>query len=141
MRPIFHHAFTVLDLEATRKFYGELLGLTPGRRANDKVSVDYDFFGHHIVAHATDGDSADAQRRVTDGEAFRIRHFGVILDWTDFEGLADRLREKGAKFLVEPRVLHEGEAREEALMMLWDPSGNAIEFKTFRDLRHLFGTA
>jgi extradiol dioxygenase family protein len=141
MQPIFHHAFTVLDLEATRHFYGELLGLEPGRRANDRASVDYDFFGHHIVAHVVSGDGADVQHRAVEGDMFRIRHFGLILGWQEFERLADRLRSKGVRFLVEPLVRFEGEAREEALMMLKDPSGNAIEFKTFRDVGHLFGTA
>jgi extradiol dioxygenase family protein len=132
--PIFHHAFTVCDLEATRHFYSEVLGLRPARRARHDASVDYDFFGHHIIAHLASG-------QATAGSDYRTRHFGVVLDWQAFEHLAGRLRAKGVTFLVAPHVRHGGEPREEALMMLQDPSGNAIEFKTFRDIGHLFGTA
>jgi|SRR6266542_6968154 len=140
-RPIFHHAFTVLDLEATRHFYGEVLGLRPGRRAHDQRSVDYEFFGHHIVAHLLSGNDGDVHRKSVAGEKFRIKHFGLVLRWWEFERLAERLRARGVAFLVEPRVLHKGQPREETLMMLQDPSGNAIEFKAFRDIAHLFATA
>ena len=138
---IFHNAFEVTDLGATRRFYGDLLGCPTGRRRDHPASVDFDFFGHHIVCHLAAGEAGDEVRSTNLASDLRHRHFGVILEWPAWEALAERLRGAGVEFLVEPQTRYVGEPQEEALLMLRDPSGNALEFKTFRDVRHLFGTA
>ncbi len=138
--PPFHHAFPVSNLEETRRFYSGVLGCAEARRTSRRESVDFDFFGHHIVAHLVEGEDVSIHRRAAAGANLAVRHFGVVLPWQDWEALADRLRQAGATFAYEPRVRHKGEPREEALMLLFDPSGNGIEFKTFRDLNYLLGS-
>jgi uncharacterized protein len=134
---VFHHAFPVRDLVATRDFYGRVLGCSVGRRDSERA-VDFDFFGHHVIAHLVDGGAADLHRQAADGASVAVRHFGVVIPWDEWEALVDRLRAQRVPFIVEPEVRHPGEPREEALMLVADPSGNGIEFKTFRDRRFLF---
>ncbi len=134
-RPPFHLAFPVRDLEAARRFYGGLLGLPEGRSA--ERWVDFDLFGHQLSAHLVDADEPPATNPV-DGDDVPVRHFGAVLAWDDWHALAARLRAAGARFLIEPRVRFRGEVGEQATFFLRDPSGNALEFKSFRDPGRLF---
>ncbi len=134
----FHIAFPVSDLAAAREFYGGVMGCREGRSTADWV--DFDLFGHQIVAHlqpemptpAVAGSSSVDQLRVP------IPHFGVVLTLPEFHALARRLTQAGVRFLVEPTVRFEGQAGEQATMFLLDPAGNALEFKAFADMAGLF---
>jgi extradiol dioxygenase family protein len=137
LRP-FHLAFPVHDLAEARRFYGELLGCREGRSAEDWI--DFDFFGHQIVAHRVDGGGGDAGGNPVDGHAVPVPHFGVVLTMTDFQDLAERLRAAGARFEIEPYIRFQGEPGEQATMFFRDPSGNAIEMKAFARLDALFAT-
>lgn len=138
-RCVFHHAFPVDDLEATRRFYGEVLHCSTARRDSDRA-VDFDFFGHHVIAHLVEGEPLAAHRAAGGPANVQVRHFGVVLPWRDWQALADRLTGEGLEFIVDPHVRREGHPDEEALMLLADPSGNVLEFKALRDLASLFGT-
>jgi extradiol dioxygenase family protein len=134
--PPFHLAFPVHDLEAARAFYGGLLGCAEGRSAEDWV--DFDFFGHQIVAHL---DPAMAPRRhhnPVDDHDVPVPHFGAVLAMDAWQGLADRLREAGADFVIAPTVRFRGQAGEQATMFFLDPSGNALEIKAMREPANLF---
>ncbi len=131
----FHLAFPVTDLAAARAFYGELLGCPEGRSAADWV--DFDFYGHQIVTHLAPPETA-AVTNVVDGKNVPVRHFGVVLDWDDWQALAERLRTAGVTFVIEPGIRFAGQVGEQATMFFLDPSGNALEFKAFRDPARLF---
>lgn len=136
-RPPFHLAFPVHDLAAARAFYGELLGCPEGR--SSAAWVDFDLHGHQIVAHLHPrAAAADAAANEVDGEQVPVRHFGLVLEWDAWEALVARLRDAGQRFLVEPGVRFAGEVGEQATCFVRDPSGNALEFKAFRDPRALF---
>jgi hypothetical protein len=135
MQP-FHLAFPVRDLASTRAFYGELLGLAEGRSA--ERWIDYDLHGHQISAHvAPEACHAEALNEV-DGDGVPVRHFGVVLAWEDWHALAQRLATRGTPFRIAPRIRFRGEVGEQATFFLVDPSGNALEFKAFRDPARLF---
>ena len=136
-RPPFHLAFPVHDLEAARAFYGGLLGCPEGR-SSDRW-VDFDLFGHQIVAHL-DGESVRPREvsNPVDGHQVPVPHFGVVLSLEDFERLAARLQAAEVSFVIEPYVRFRGLPGEQATMFLYDPSMNALEFKAFRDLESLF---
>jgi uncharacterized protein len=127
--PRFHLAFPVRDLSEARTFYGNLLGCREGRSSHDWV--DFDFFGHQIVAHLTASRAEDQAHNVVDGEEVPVRHFGVILSLQDWQELADKLRAKDAKFVMEPQIRFKDSPGEQATFFLNDPSGNALEFKAF----------
>lgn len=129
-RPRFHLAFPVHDLPAARAFYEGLLGCGVGR--TDARWVDFDFFGHQITAHLVD-DLAVAGSNAVDGHQVPVRHFGAILEWEAWHRLRDRLVDAGVDFLIEPYLRFEGEPGEQATMFVRDPSGNALEFKSFED--------
>jgi hypothetical protein len=134
--PRFHLAFPVTDLAAARRFYGDFLGCAEGRSAEGWV--DFDFFGHQIVAHKVAAQQmADAVSDV-DGRQVPVRHFGVILHMAAWQGLAATLRAAGTAFVIEPCVRFEGLPGEQATMFLLDPFGNALEFKAFADIDRLF---
>ena len=135
---IFHHAFQVTDLDAARQFYGERLGCRMGRRAEHPTSVDFDFFGHHIVCHLATDEAASRLAEETQAADLRYRHFGVVLPWDDWETLLERIEQAGVEPLFPPRHRHVGEPGEEAFFMLRDPAGHVLEFKTFRDIGQLF---
>ena len=138
VRPRFHLAFPVHDLEAARGFYSGLLGAGAGREAEGDW-IDFDLFGHQLSAHcAPEECGGAAMAGQVDGEAVPVRHFGVILAWDDWESLAARLKEAQADFIMEPHVRFVGEAGEQGTFFVRDPSGNALEFKTFRDDAHVF---
>ena len=134
--PRFHLAFPVTDLAAARRFYGDFLGCAEGRAADEWV--DFDFFGHQIVAHkVADGAMSDATSLV-DGDNVPVRHFGVILDLPAWQVLADKLRGAGTRFVIEPHIRFKGLPGEQATMFFRDPFGNALEFKAFADIGMLF---
>lgn len=130
----FHLAFPVTDLAATRAFYADVLGCREGRRS--ATWIDFDFFGHQLSAHLSP--AAGAAPGSVDGQSVPIPHFGVILPWQDFQHMAQRLHARGTQFLVEPTVRFAGQIGEQATMFVLDPSGNALEFKSFRDEAQAF---
>ena len=135
MRP-FHYSFLVRDLDSTRRFYGELLGCTEGR--STASWVDFDFFGNQISAHVAEQIPQTAPLGEVDGIRVPMPHFGAVLSWSDFESLAGRLREARLDFVIEPRKRFEGTPGEQALMFFRDPSGNALEIKSFRHDEGMF---
>lgn len=132
----FHLAFPVHDLAAARAFYGGLLGCPEGRSSAEWV--DFDLYGHQVVAHLAPGEARAAQTNAVDGDQVPVRHFGVVLPMDEWQRLADRLAAAGVRFVIEPHVRFRGEPGEQATMFFLDPSGNALEFKAFRDLSQLF---
>ena len=132
----FHIAFPVNDLNAARAFYGGVLGCAEGRSCAEWI--DFDLFGHQIVAHLQ-SDAGDAlQHNPVDGHAVPIPHFGVVLRMETWEQLADRLKAARTDFIIEPYIRFRGEVGEQATMFFLDPAGNALEFKAFADLGQLF---
>jgi extradiol dioxygenase family protein len=133
----FHIAFPVDDLEAARSFYGTTLGCEEGR--SSAQWIDFDFFGHQIVAHLkpvlTEG---KAHHNPVDGHDVPVPHFGVVLAMEDWEALAERVRKAGVAFVIEPYIRFKGEVGEQATMFFLDPAGNALEFKAFADIGQLF---
>jgi extradiol dioxygenase family protein len=132
----FHLAVPVHDLEAARGFYGGLLGCGEGRSSPEWV--DFDLYGHQIVAHLVPGETSQATTNAVDGDQVPVRHFGVVLPMQEWQELADRLRGADLSFVIEPHVRFKGEPGEQATMFFYDPSGNALEFKAFRDIGSLF---
>jgi hypothetical protein len=134
--PPFHFAFPVDDLAAARRFYADLLGCPVGRSA--EKWVDFDLYGHQIVAHlAPDAVCAGATNPV-DGDNVPVPHFGLVLPKKEWERLAERLTDADVKFVIPPTVRFEGEPGEQATMFLLDPAGNALEFKAMADPARLF---
>jgi extradiol dioxygenase family protein len=136
--PRFHLAFPVTDLARARRFSGDFLGCAEGRSSDDWV--DFDFFGHQIVAHKVDASAMRDGTSLVDGKQVPVRHFGVVTDRATWNGLAERFRDAGIAFVIEPYVRFEGEPGEQATMFLLDPFGNALEFKAFADINQLFAT-
>jgi extradiol dioxygenase family protein len=135
LRP-FHLAFPVRDLAEARAFYAGLLGCAEGRSSDEWI--DFDFFGHQIVAHLAPDVERDAAVNHVDGHGVPVPHFGVVLTLADFEELAERLRASGVRFEIEPYTRFKGEPGEQSTMFFRDPSGNAIEMKAFASLAGLF---
>ena len=134
-RPPFHLAFPVNDLEQARRFYAGVLGCPVGRESSRWI--DFDFFGHQITAHLSEpGDVAAANP--VDGDAVPVRHFGAILPWAEWQELAARLARHDLDFLIEPKIRFAGQVGEQGTFFVRDPSGNALEFKSFRDPARLF---
>lgn len=133
----FHIAFPVRDIAEARRFYGQTLGCPEGRSAPEWV--DFDLYGHQIVAHFKAGmDRDEAHHNPVDGHDVPVPHFGVVLDMDQFDALAERLKAAGVRFVIEPYVRFKGEVGEQATMFFLDPSGNALEFKAFKDRSLLF---
>ncbi len=132
----FHLAIPVHDLEAARRFYCGLLGFDTGRTASRWI--DLDFFGHQVTLHLVDEAEGGPPTNPVDGDSVPARHFGVVLAMEEWRQLADKLETAGCKFLISPRIRFEGEVGEQATMFLYDPSGNALEFKSFADPTQLF---
>lgn len=137
VRP-FHLAFPVRDIEEARRFYGGLLGCAEGRSSDHWV--DFDFFGHQLVAHRKPAPAEVPHHNPVDGHEVPIPHFGVVLTMDDWKALRDRLRQAGVRFVIEPYLRFEGEVGEQATMFFLDPSGNALEFKAFRDDAQIFAS-
>jgi len=135
--PRFHLAFPVTDLEAARTFYLDVLGCRCGRES--ERWIDFDFYGHQIVAHLVPvSEHPTAASNPVDGKQVPAMHFGPILEWDTFQQLAQRLRAAGVRFVIEPYIRFQGRAGEQATMFVKDPSGNYLEFKSFRDPEMLF---
>ena len=134
--PPFHLAFAVTDLTATEAFFVDLLGCRTGRRS--ERWIDFDFFGHQITAHLVDGALPLAETNPVDGEKVPSRHFGAILAWDVWQDLSARLQAAQIDFLIEPQIRFAGEVGEQATMFFRDPSGNALEFKAFKDTSMIF---
>ncbi|MCX6585794.1 MAG: VOC family protein [Acidobacteria bacterium] len=132
----FHIAFPVHDLAAARAFYGGLLGCPEGRSSDEWI--DYNLYGHQVVAHLKPGHQAELHHNAVDSHAVPVPHFGVILELDQWHALADRLRAAGQQFIIEPYVRFAGQVGEQATMFFLDPSGNALEFKAFADRSQLF---
>jgi extradiol dioxygenase family protein len=137
MRP-FHLAFPVHDLAAARAFYGDLLGCPEGR-SSDRW-IDFDLYGHQIVAHLDEGARAADVSNPVDGHEVPVPHFGVVLTMSDWQALADRLSAAGVAFGIAPHIRFRGQPGEQATMFFRDPSGNALEFKAFADDAMLFAS-
>lgn len=135
MKP-FHLAFPVSDLEATRDFYCNVLGCTTGRTSDHWI--DFNMYGHQVVAHLKPEETALASTNQVDGDSVPVRHFGVILEMDEWHELADRLKKSGISFIIEPHIRFQGQAGEQATMFFLDPSGNALEFKAFADQSMIF---
>ncbi len=137
----FHLAIPVHDLSQAAPFYDHVLDCKRGR--SSERWIDYDFFGHQLVIHQVEVIGGQVERggggtNPVDGDAVPVPHFGVVLDWDAFEPLAQRVREAGVAFEIEPRIRFEGQPGEQKTMFFRDPSGNALEFKSFRDPGQLF---
>ena len=135
----FHLAIPVRDIEEGRKFYGGVFGCIEGRSAD--TWVDYDFFGHQLVIHYHPGWNNKEQRRHSnpvDGDDVPVPHFGIVLTWEQWQLLAEKLKSEKIKFVIEPHIRFKGQVGEQATMFFLDPSGNALEFKAFRDMDQLF---
>jgi len=132
----FHLAFPVTSLADARAFYGDLLGCPEGRSSEDWI--DFDLYGHQVVAHLAPEEAGPRRASEVDGHAVPVRHFGVVLPMAEWEALAARLRAQGVRFVIEPYLRFKGEVGEQATMFFLDPSGNALEFKAFADPARLF---
>lgn len=134
----FHIAFPVDDLAAARHFYGTVLGCPEGRSAADWI--DFDLFGHQIVAHYVAIKRDVAAHNPVDGHAVPVPHFGVVLRPEPWRALAERLQAHGVEFVIEPHTRFAGQPGEQSTMFFLDPAGNALEFKAFADMGQLFAT-
>jgi len=134
--PPFHFAFPVDDLAAARRFYGELLGCPEGRSAEHWV--DFDLYGHQIVAHFAPDRVQARSTNPVDGEDVPVPHFGLVLAMDQWAALARRLQDAGVEFVIPPTVRFQGQPGEQATMFLLDPAGNALEFKAMAQSENLF---
>jgi len=134
--PPFHLAFPVTSLEKARAFYGGLLGCPEGR--SSESWIDFNFYGHQIVAHLCPEEAGHNNSNAVDGHNVPVRHFGAVLPMADWEALAEKLKAAGVTFLIEPYIRFVGEPGEQATMFFLDPCGNAVEFKAFQNPESLF---
>lgn len=132
----FHLAFPVSDLQTTRQFYVDQLGCRVGRESESWI--DFDFFDHQITAHLTTETVGAVAANPVDGDNVPVRHFGVILEWDTWHALAERLQRQNASFVIAPHIRFQGQVGEQATMFIKDPSGNALEFKSFQDMNRVF---
>lgn len=135
----FHVAIPVYDLQETRNFYTEILNCEVGRESDQWV--DLNFFGHQFVLHLKSKPNQPENinhYNSVDGHDVPVPHYGVVLDWEIWEELAERLKSKNIKFEIEPYIRFKGQVGEQATMFFFDPSGNALEFKAFKDISQLF---
>lgn len=133
----FHLAIPVHDLALARQFYGQLLGCPEGRSSDHWI--DFNLYGHQFVVHLKDGMTVeDHHRNPVDGHNVPVPHFGVVLPWEEWELLAERLKAAKVDFVIEPYIRFKGLVGEQATLFFLDPSGNALEFKAFRDPSQLF---
>lgn len=133
----FHLAIPVYNLETCRTFYRDTLGCEEGR--SSKQWVDFDFFGHQLVIHYKPKEPEESTHtNLVDGKAIPVPHFGVVLSWDVFHAFAEHLKNKHIHFIIAPYIRFKGLIGEQATMFFKDPSGNALEFKSFKDMRQLF---
>lgn len=135
--PPFHVAVPVHDVPLARAFYRDVLGCPEGRSAEQWV--DFDLYGHQwVIHHKPKDESQELHSNEVDGHNVPVPHYGVVLEWADWEALAEKLKAKGIKFVIEPYIRFKGEPGEQATMFFLDPCGNALEFKAFKDLGQMF---
>lgn len=132
----FHLAFPVHDLTAARAFWRDIMGCAEGRSSDEWI--DFDFYGHQIVAHLAPEPARLAAENEVDGKHVPVPHFGVVLSMPEWRALADRLQQRGVQFVIEPYIRFQGQVGEQATMFFYDPSNNAIEIKAFADMSQLF---
>lgn len=132
----FHLAIPVSNLEACRTFYRDILGCKEGRSSDQWV--DFNFFGHQLVIHYKASPSEELHTNAVDGKAVPVPHFGVVLPWEKFETFSNTLKSQNIEFIIEPYIRFKGLIGEQATMFFYDPSGNALEFKAFKDISQLF---
>ncbi len=133
----FHLAIPVKNLEENRNFYKNILGCKEGRSSDHWV--DFNFFGHQLVIHVQETDEKSPKKgNPVDGKEVPIPHFGVVLKWEDFERFSEELKKKNIEFVIEPYIRFKGKTGEQATMFFRDPSGNALEFKSFKNIDQLF---
>ncbi len=132
----FHLAFPVTSLDQARTFYGGLLGCPEGRSSDEWV--DFDLYGHQIVAHLSPDEAGHRQTNAVDGDNVPVRHFGVVLSMQEWDTLAAKLKAAHTRFVIEPHIRFKGQVGEQATMFFLDPCGNALEFKAFADPSKLF---
>ena len=132
----FHLAFPVNNLEDTYTFYTEILGCSTGRTSDQWI--DFNMWGHQVVAHLSPDEAGESAKNAVDEKAVPVRHFGVILGMDEWEELAEKVKAAGIEFIIEPYVRFKGEPGEQATMFFLDPSGNALEFKSFGDKSQIF---
>ncbi|MGE4575554.1 MAG: VOC family protein [Candidatus Pseudothioglobus sp.] len=133
---VFHLAYTVNDLDSTRRFYGDLLGCQEGR--STESWVDFDFFGNQLSLHIGQTIKELESNSRVDNVEVPLPHFGCVIDWDLFHNLADKLKSAGILFIIEPTIRFEGMPGEQATMFLEDYSQNALEFKSFRNPNEVF---
>ena len=136
---LFHFSFAVNDLDRARNFYGGMLGCPEGRKLTGRA--DFNFFGHHIVAHLAPEDVVGDEGRKLAGDKTPLRHFGVVTTLEDFEKVAERLTKGNADFINKPAMRQKGTVREQMLMTVRDGCGNAIEFKGLRNVADVYDGA
>jgi len=134
--PRFHLAFPVVDLAVTRRFYIDLLECRVGRESDQWI--DFEFFGHQITAHLSPEEARLVSANSVDGDNVPVRHFGVILEWQEWQQLAERLMRDQTPFVIAPHIRFQGQVGEQATLFIRDPSGNALEFKSFKDMTRVF---
>ncbi len=134
----FHLAFPVKNIETTLTFYRDILGCETGRSSDQWI--DFNFWGHQVVAHLSPDEAGNSNKNEVDGHEVPVKHFGVILDWDEWHELAERLKQKEIEFIIEPYIRFKGKPGEQATMFFMDPSGNALEFKAFRDETQIFAS-
>ena len=135
MQP-FHLAFPVTSLDKARAFYGDLLGCPEGRSSPEWI--DFNFFGHQIVAHLSPDEAGHHNTSAVDGDKVPVRHFGMVLEMAQWEAMAAKLQQAGIAFVIEPHIRFKGQVGEQATMFFLDPCGNAVEFKAFANPESLF---
>ncbi len=136
MKAAFHLAFPVKSIGVTKMFYQEVLGCPVGRSTDHWI--DFNFFGHQISAHISREEEFNTEKSEVDGTEVPLRHFGAILNLEDWQDLAHRLKVAGAEFIMEPQIRYKGEVGEQHVMFVYDPSGNALEFKAFTKETDIF---
>ncbi|MAR15952.1 MAG: glyoxalase [Flammeovirgaceae bacterium] len=136
MKNPFHLAFPINDIEETKSFYKKHFNCEIGRE--DKKWVDFDFYGHQLSAHLRPEELKNTKKNSVDGKDVPVRHFGVILEWETWHQLSSKLKENDIDFIIDPYIRFKGEVGEQATMFFLDPSGNALEFKSFKDSSQVF---
>ena len=134
--PRFHLAFPVHDLEEAKSFYTSTLGCPLGRESDNWI--DFDLYGHQVVAHLSPKDCINTKSNPVDGDSIPARHFGVILPWADWEELCKILISRNIEFLIKPRIRFKNVSGEQGTFFIQDPSGNALEFKSFKNDKDVF---
>ena len=132
----FHLAFPVYNIDTTIEWYVDILNCSIGRQS--RLWVDFNFFGHQISAHKIDKKLSDSETNPVDGHNVPSRHFGIILEMEEWDHLVKRLNKKRAEFIIEPNIRFKGERGEQSTFFIQDPSGNVLEFKTFKNDQMIF---